>query len=209
MQTSNLSKWSVVEILGKHVRVLDSFERAMRLQAMLSDEEVLKWCEPDDITLAIMAIVLPEPERFCQAFGDDTGDALIELLWRCFGLDLKGDKPHEKPVMDWKDDEARIKATALATYGLTWDNFGELPYMDACKLIGLSPEDSPMGQALYYRTAKRPKRTKYNAEEVAAFDKAKEFYRLKGNGTKQEVTQAANARASAAFDALKKRSTHG
>lgn len=209
MQTSSSSNYSVVDLFGKRVRVLDSFERAMRLQAMLSDKEVQKWCEPEDVTIAIMAIVLPDPERFCQAFGDKAGDALVELLWRCFGLDLKGDKPHEKPVMDWVEDEARIKATALAVYGLKWDAFGELPYMDACKLIGLSPESSPMGQALYYRTAKRPKRTKYNAEEVAAFDKAKEYYRLKGSGTKQEVTKAANARASAAFDALKKRSTHG
>lgn len=195
--------------MGKRVRVFDSFERAMRLQAMLNDKDVQTWCEPEDITLAIMVLVLPDPGRFCQAFGDDAGDALIELLWTCFGLDFKGNKPHEKPVMDWEEDEARIKATALSAYGLSWDKFGELPYMDACKLIGLAPEKSPMGQALYYRTAKRPKRTRYNAEEVAAFDKAKEYYQLKGSNGKQEITKAANARATAAFDALKKRSFNG
>lgn len=204
MQKQTSSDWRVHEIMGRKVRVYDSFSVAMRLHAMLSDPELQELCTPAELAEAAMFIVLPDPARFAEAFGHDAWRAFQQLLWDCFGMDTDGSHPHEKPVMDWEEDEARIKATALMAYGLTWDRFGELPYMDACSLIGLAPYETPMGQALHYRTAKRPKRTKYNREEVEAFDKAREHYRLRGRGkaASEGSMKAANAAASSAFDRM-------
>jgi len=55
---------------------------------------------------------------------------------------------------------------------------------------------------LFYRIAERPKTTKYNRQQIESFDKARKFYALK---TEETIDyQDANARATAAFDAIAK-----
>ena len=177
---------------------MDSLDSALRVHACLTDE-LLDDMERLEVS---MAIALPDPERFCEAFADDPVGAFADLLWDAFGIDVTGGHAteHERPVLDWDEDLPRLKATVLAAYGMRWDDFLSVPYRDACSLVGMAPPETPMGQALHYRTAKRPKRTKWNAEELRAFDEAREFYRL-GRG-REARPGAANDMATAMFDAM-------
>lgn len=189
---------SVREVRGRRVRAVDTLDAALRVHECLRDP-LLDDRERLEVS---MAIVLPDPRRFVSAFADDPVGAFADLLWDAFGIDATGAHrgEWEDPVLDWDEDLPRLKATVLAAYGTRWDDFLQIPYRDACSLVGMAPFETPMGQALHYRTAKRPRRTKHNAEELRAFDEAREFYRLgKGRAARPE---AANERATAMFDAL-------
>lgn len=162
---------SVYEIFGRRVRVNDSYATARKLSEVFRDRIL------DDGTKGIIAfkLVLANPNGFSMAFGADTPTAFREVLKKAFGA--SGD--NSKVLVDLEQDDARIKATMLQAYGQTPEQFESMPYRDVCSFILLSPHETPMGQAIYYRAAKRPKRTKYNAEEIRRFDKLRRFYRLR------------------------------
>lgn len=190
--------WDAYESNGRRFRVCDSWDVAMRLREMLSDDVL----DDSDKAALMQVMVLPDPEAFASATGDAARDTLLDLMWQAFGFDLDGSHRSEPQVMDWDEDSDRIDATMLSAYGLEPSRWEQMSYLEVSRLIGLAPHETPMGQALYYRTAKRPKRTKYNKAEVEAFDKAHDFYRL---GRHKD----ANKSATEAFDRVRRAVTNG
>lgn len=164
----------VYDILGRRVRVSDSYRNALKIARLAADPLF-----SDTEKLAVMMrICLPDPERFSEAFGDSSVEAFKEVLWQAFRFDVDGTRSRpEKQLIDPDQDAARIRVTMRQAYGYGRE-FEELPYRDVCEMIGMSPHETPMGQALYYRTARPPKSNKYNREQVEAFRKARRFYRL-------------------------------
>lgn len=185
--------WHVYDVLDKKVRVIDDFANAMLIGELFDDKAL----DDSEKTSILTMMVLPDVQAFAEAFGEQTSDAFAQVMMQAFGIDVKGGVA-EKRVLDWEEDAARIKATMRSAYGLG-EEFMGLPYLDVCELLGMAPQDTPMGQALYYRTADKPKRTKYNKEQISAFEKARDFYKL---GKKKTTIERANATATSMFDAI-------
>jgi len=116
------------------------------------------------------------------SIGTELWRFIAYIVWETCGIDLTGAHESEcdgQKVIDWDKDASYIKTTLLTAYGIYWDDISQkITYAELVDLVSLAPHETPMGQALYYRTAKPPKRTKYNTEEVEHFRKAREFYAL-------------------------------
>lgn len=163
--------FSVYGILGRRVRVDDSYATARKLVRLFRDRIL----DADEKGAVALKLSVADPDGFCAAFGEDSPRAFREVLRKAYGA---SDKP-SKVLIDLEQDDARIKATMLQAYGQTPEQFESMPYRDVCSYILMSPHETPMGQAVYYRSAKRPKRTKWNADEIRRFDKLRRFYRIR------------------------------
>lgn len=169
---------------------------ALRMTEMLNDSEAVSeraylmqqimMCEPGEITYEVISK--------CTA-----------AAWDLYGIDLDGSHDSEcggKRVIDWEQDAEYIKVSLLNAYGLTWAQAStKISYMDLASIIGLVPRETPMGQAIYYRTAKPPQETKQNREYVKEFRKRQRFWRL---DAKESTMRSANAEASSMFESFAK-----
>lgn len=188
------------------MQVYDDADTALRVIDLFQDEE---------LPIAVKSNILPKmlfvnPDAVLENI-EDLAAFLDALLWETCGLDITNSRDHEasKRVIDWKADEAYISASLFAAYGRTYEELKrELPFSELCTVIGLVPHDTPMGQALYYRTAKPPKATKYNEEERRYFRERQRFFALKTPESKDHYA-AMNASANSAFSALKAVSVNG
>ena len=190
----------VFEVRGRRVRVKDSLRSYLSIAEMLSDERL----EAEDRAALLLPMAVVNPAGFVEAFGLESFAALAEVLWEAFGIDLLNEHPgeHGEKVMDWREDHERIVATVRAAYTLSYEELLDLPYKEAATLVGMAPDGTPMGQALYYRTAEMPKHVKADKEASKAYRKLREHYRLKGG---EQGTDAANRAATSEFDALERR----
>jgi hypothetical protein len=189
---------------GKRFRVVDDAENVLTLIDLFKNEMLL----PEVKYNILMDRLFPDPERVAEAIGDNLGELLSALLWDVAGLDITGahKAEHQKPLFDWEQDATAIRVTLLTAYNLRWDDAkNRISYEELCDLIGMSPHDTPMGQALYYRTAPEPERTKHNGAEVERFRKARDFWKLRNkNKTAIDPMEDANNRANDAFAAFAK-----
>lgn len=156
-------------------KVDDSAAMFMRLMDILEDERLAE-CERFD---ALCAAVFP-----VYAGADRCGDA-AEVLWEAFGIDAlgrHGDKTGGAPCIDWHQDAGRIRSSLKMAYGIDWDaEAADMPFRDLCDLLAGLTEgtgETPFQQAVYYRTARPPRRDKYNMVAVEAFEAAREHYAL-------------------------------
>ena len=130
------------------------------------------------------------------------------MLWDACGLDVTGTKPHERAVFDWESDAPRIQASFMSAYGITWDQAADgLSFADVCALLGELVEDdgqTPFAQAIYYRTAKPPRRTKYNGEQCDAWSARRSHFALKAaDASPADAMEEQNNRSRDLFAALK------
>ena len=186
------------------VRVYDDADTALRIIELFAD---------GTLPAAVKSRLLPkmlfvDPTAALKSI-NDIGSFLDALLWDMCGLDITGARADQyvtqTKVFDWEADEAYMRASLYTAYGSPLDELRRsLSYKELCQLIGLVPHETPMGQALYYRTAKPPRATKYNRDEVRAFQEKKRFYALKPKST-VNAYEAMNRAATAAFTALRGR----
>ena len=192
----------VHKVLGRRVRVCDTVRTFRRVMRALQDEEL----DTREREIVVLRLVYADPDAVARAFGPDLHEAIQETLWDCFGIDVTGERPNDgKKAFDLDEDRARIIVTVREAYGMDWDALEDTPYKEACALLLMAPHDTPMGQAVYYRLGKPPKRTKYNGKEISAWREAAEAYRLRGTGDAEDATERANNEASSAFEAMKRR----
>ena len=192
-----MGAFSTYNIFGKEVKINDSFLAACLLDE-LTDDDLFSDVEK---TAIAAQIVLDNTDDFAKVFRDETPKALHEVLVQAFGAEGKSSGTSK---VDLQQDRARIKATMRMAYSMSAEELASTPYRDIVDLIAMSPHETPMGQALYYRTAKRPKQTKYNKEELAAFDKAKRFYKLKSPKVNEDAMQQAQNELENAFKKMVK-----
>lgn len=139
----------------------------------------------------------------------DLGELAISVCWDAFGMDISEDGRHrgewEEPVMDFAEDAGRVRASLLMSYGLDWDECRtRLSYAQLCDLVsGLmeGPQETPLAQAIHYRTAKPPKREKWNRAEREAFDSLRRHYALGQAANPEARAAAASSRADDEFAA--------
>lgn len=170
----------VYESCGGEYLVHDDARTALRIIRLFGDEEA----RPEQKLDVLLREVFARPEDVRRA-GSDLWRVIADITWQAYSLDLM-DEHHStgRRVLDWEEDAPRVKATLLQAYGLMWEEIcTRVSYRDLVDMVCMAPRETPMGTALYYRVADPPKRTKGNAEQVRAFRKMKELYRLKGEGT--------------------------
>lgn len=186
---------------GAEIDVCDSALDAVLVAELFADEAL----DPAEKEALFPAMVLADPDGAIAAVGAGSfWDMLDSVSWDAFGLDLLGRRTEqvEEPVFDWAEDAARIRASLLQAYGLSWDEAApRTGYAEMCGLLAglMEAGETPLQQAVYYRIADRPSETKYNRAAVEAFDARREHYRLhrRAASPEEEAGCANDAMASA------------
>lgn len=195
---------------GQQVDVYDSARNGILIIELFHDEEL----QPDEKAQLLVRMLFPDVSSTLAMAGDQLGELLIHTVWEAFGLDISEDQrhasDHEPAVFDFEEDAARIRSSLLQCFGIDWDEASRaLSYADMCSLLGMLLEadtETPFQQAIYYRTAKPPKRTKHNAELCDAFEaRAKHFALDKGT----DDAQSANDTTAGMFAAMKRAAQKG
>lgn len=99
-----------------------------------------------------------------------------------------------KPIYDFDKDAERIYASFLYDYGIDlYAEQGRLHWFKFLALFANLSEQSPEGQAIYYRTVKLPPANKYNKDDIKYIKAKKAFYALDAPQTEAEKVAAARA----------------
>lgn len=162
---------------GRNVVVRDDVAAALEaIEAVKTETNTQK-----AIARAIEALFVDVSEL--AEVGDIT--RLVQtVLWEQAGIDLAGAHKTETggaEVLNWDTDADIIEVSVLRSYGIAWDDLRyRFSYRQALSMISMVGRETPLGQALYYRSATPPKRTKYNAEEMRAFNECKRYWENRG-----------------------------
>lgn len=182
------------------VRVRDDAEAALRLTAALSDETLM-----DAVRTRVVMELLFVDAVAVAAHGFDDPEGLVrECLWQVAGIDADGSRAEGdlgERVIDWDADADYVRASVWQAYGVSAEDMLRRTSMrEFARLVGMCPRETPIGAALYYRTAPEPKATKYNEEQIRDFRRAKAFWRLdKAKGRARDEGEAASNDAALAF----------
>lgn len=175
----------VLEWEGKRVRVYDDAVLALRVGELLADDQIDAYYKRD----LMEAMLVVDVEAAKAAFEDFDG-FLAMAAWEVAGVDMDGTHAEESDgaqIIDWEEDAGHIQATLWQVYGRSFEEIGSrVSLRQLGELIGACPHETPMGQALYYRTAKEPKRTKHNEEEIKHFRERKAFWAIEGTAQGSE-----------------------
>lgn len=191
---------------GRSVEVFDSTANAILLLELFNDQELTG--EEKSIIVLLRLFPRSHAEYYVQELTDDElTDLLTTILWDAFGLDIseehKRESSYDKPVFDFDKDAARIKASFMQAYGLDLAEYAsKLPYVDFCGFVGTlmeSGEQTPLSEAITYRTAKPPKTTKYNKEERERFNALRKHYAMDTSALASDPNDATAAMFEAAL----------
>lgn len=190
---------------GNTIGVRDSARNALLVIELFRDGELT----PEQKAPLLVRMLFENPAQAAELAGPDFSDLLACIVWDAFGLDITADHQHsaeyEDKVFDWVEDAARIRASLLQCYGVSWEEASaSMPYVDLCALLGSlleSDSETPFQQAVYYRTAKPPKPNKHNKELREAFDARAQHFAL---GKTADAIETQNAAMDDAFAAMKR-----
>lgn len=190
------------EYEGAGYDVCDSALNAMLVNELFADKTV-DGADKQELLPAMLFADLPAA---IEAAGPDGfWDMVDAVLWDAMGVDLYGTRGaagHEAPVFDWDEDAGRIRASLLQAYGVDWsEEAGRMSYAEFLDLVSglMEAGETPLQQAIYYRTAKCPRETKGNREYVEAFRARARHFALKGARSEADRAAAANDAMASAF----------
>lgn len=171
----NGSTGHVIEYDGVAIRMYDDAKTALTVIQLFEDKTITEAVKLH----FLLDLLFPNPQGVIDAVEDLQG--LIEYcIKELCGWDISKNHTHQKDVLNWNSDEAYIKASIWNAYGISFDAIAsKVTYQELIQLIALSPFETPIGQALYYRTAKAPKQTKHNKEQVKDFKEKQRFWALR------------------------------
>lgn len=190
------------EYEGAGYDVCDSALNAMLVNELFADKTV----DEADKQELLPAMLFADPRAAAEAAGPGGfWDMVDAVLWDAMGVDLYGTRGaagHEAPVFDWDEDAGRIRASLLQAYGVDWsEEAGRMSYAEFLDLVSglMEAGETPLQQAIYYRTAKCPRETKNNREYVEAFRARARHFALKGARSEADRAAAANDAMASAF----------
>ena len=192
------------EYEGAEYDVCDSALNAMLVNELFADNEL---SEEDKQRLLPAMLFADLPAAIEAAGRDGFWDMVDAVLWDAIGVDLYGTRGAagcEEPVFDWGEDAGRIRASLLQAYGISWDEAaGSMSYAEFLDLVAglMESGETPLQQAIYYRTAKCPREDKNNREYVEAFRARAAHFALHADRTEAGRMDAANGAMASAFAA--------
>lgn len=179
---------------GKDVRVRDDADTALRIVDLFADETK----NPRGKLAEAIGMLFLDPESLSEV--EDFTGLLASVCWDEVRLDIDGshrDEINGRRVLDWDADADYIQASLLACYGVSWDEVRySYSYQQLTSMLGLVDRDTPLGQALYYRTANPPKPTKYNADEIKAWRERQAFWEIKSKNPEDRYKAMSDSTAS-------------
>lgn len=189
--------------------VHDSARNALLLFELFDDKA---FSMEDKLEIAIR-MVFAKPEEIQHLDPKALLNALNCVLSGFCGLELltTHKESYEAPVFDWTQDAARIKASLLMAYGLDWEECSKrYTYAEVCDLLGMLLETgdmTPFSEAVYYRTAKPPKRSEHNGEYVSSWLKRRSYFSM--DRKTEETENAVDRQLSDMFESLWKAAQSG
>ena len=195
------NRYSVMEWEGQGIRVYDGADTALMLIRLLRAEDVLpeaKWPVVYDLLFVDPAAVLARP-------WEDVDGMLTHIVYEVCGVDMDGSRgDFGKRVIDWEADGDYIAASVWQSYGVPVREIAhECTFAEFGRLVGLCPYETPIGQAIYYRTADEPKSTKWNQDQIEEFRKRRRAWALDAPQGGTSSFEAQNNDATLAFEGLK------
>lgn len=187
---------------GKPVRVYDDAATALKVIALFDDGDV----SPHAKQAILMRLLFPAPDDVSREVGDLAG-FLAHAVWEVAGLDIDGSHEGEygEKVIDWEQDAGAIEVSLWQAYSFPLQDIAhKVSFHEFGQLVGMAPHETPIGQAIYYRTADEPKSTKYNQDEIARFRRLRQAWALKDKGRARDAGAAANDYATSMFSAVKR-----
>ncbi len=203
-ETVNGRFCTTYEYEGAGYDVCDSALNAMLVNELFADTEL---SEEDKQQLLPAMLFADLPAAIETAGRDGFWDMVDAVLWDAMGVDLYGTRGAagaEEPVFDWDEDAGRIRASLLQAYGLAWDAVaGSMSYGAFLDLVAglMESGETPLQQAIYYRTAECPRENKNNKEYVEAFRARAAHFALHADRTEAGRMDAANGAMASAFAA--------
>lgn len=192
------------EYEGAGYDVCDSALNAMLVNELFADTELSE----EDKQQLLPAMLFADLPAAIETAGRDGFWGMVDaVLWDAMGVDLYGTRGAagaEEPVFDWDEDAGRIRASLLQAYGLDWDAVaGSMSYGAFLDLVAglMESGETPLQQAIYYRTAECPRENKNNREYVEAFRARAAHFALHADRTEGGRIDAANDAMASAFAA--------
>lgn len=191
---------------GRSVDVFDYTANAIFLHELFNDQELTG--EEKSIVVLLRLFPRSHAQYYAQELtGEELTDLLTTILWDAFGLDVSKEHKHEtsydNPIFDFKEDATRIQASFMQAYGIDLTYLtNKITYADFCGLVGAlieSGEQTPLSEAITYRTAKPPKANKYNKEERERFNALRKHYAMNASTSASDVNDATAAMFEAAL----------
>ena len=184
------------------MRVYDDALTALKVVALFQDEDVSPWMK----RRIVMHLLFPDPEAVAAGLEGLDG-FLAYAAWEVAGLDIDGSHEGEygARVIDWEQDAEVIEASLWQAYSQPLQDIAcKVSFRELGQLVGMAPHETPIGQAIYYRTADEPKSTKYNQDDIARFRKLRHAWALKDDGAPKDAGASANEHATSMFSAMKR-----
>ena len=206
LQSNNIvNDGHVISILrwkNVSVRVYADAATAFKVIALFADDTLV----PETKMEILLYLLFPNPQGVVDAI-PDIQEFLIYCVRKIAGVDAdKENRINQNQIIDWENDEPIIDASLWATYGQSFREISQkVTFVELGHLITCVPHETPLGQALYYRTAKEPKRTKHNQEEIKEFRRMKKFWAIKAHAKED----SGDAAMTDAFHALERAAKHG
>lgn len=199
----NLRLVSRYDWRGTPIEVCDSARNVVAIIELFADEAQPAAAKQEKL----LRWLFFDPEAAIEAADDGLQGLVEDALWDVCGIDATPGRVHstedEPQAFDWEEDAARIRASLLSAYGIDWDErASSMTFAAVSDLLGsLLEADSqtPFQQALIYRQADPPKRTKHNGDFVDAWNARREHFALKGADDAERQSNALAADFEAAF----------
>lgn len=188
---------------GVDVELNLSFDNVLKLFDLFSDDiqRDLKL----DIALEMLVV---NADLLKQLNGLNAIRLVLDILKDKLSIDLESDDnqsndEQQTPIYDFKEDAERIYASFLFDYNLDlFEQQGKLQWHKFIALFENLSTDSPMGQAIMYRSCEVPKKDKYNADERKRIITMKKKYELKAAKSIREQQELERVQKS--FEMMKK-----
>lgn len=190
---------------GEDVLVRDDALTIIRVIGVLTDDGMTDEQRRDEF-LALFFVDWTDAWCACDYDAAEFMRMRDAAVWDMCGLDLTGNRPHETPLWDLEEDAARIRISFRQAYGIEWDEVrGRISFAEFVALVGGCPQDTPLGAAIHYRNpATKPKPTKYNRQEVEAWNAAHKAFELGKGRSSHGSEEGSDAAMRDVFAALKR-----
>lgn len=199
---------------GGEEEAFDSARTALLVIELFADADL----PPETKAALLPQMVLPDPDAALSRCGADRfWEMLSDVVWEAYGLDVTGGRcdprASESRAFDWGEDADRIRASLRMAYGFDWgEDAGRTPFLEVCGMLAALLEggaETPFAQAVRYRLGKPPERTRHNAEQVRAWNAARNHFALGSADCGAAGTDTRNERAADMFASLKRAAENG
>lgn len=163
--------------LGVTYPVNLSYDRVLTMFDVFEDKEL----RPQDQWEIAFELFIDD-EEIASAFDDDKAAFVSDMFEKMLGIDLLGGPgdDEEIPSFDFQEDASRIFSSFLFDYNMNlYEQQGKLSWTDFIELLFNLSEEAQFSQAVSYRLAKVPRKTKHNEDEVNRIKAMKEKYAFK------------------------------